>query len=111
MEDWDSLSTEWLCRRARLLALNGHVRRGLVYQLVAHHMHPVDIDVLHGLAELFAMAGDGTRALTVTNKMEALGVSAPDLALLRINAHLALGQLDTATELLARYDSGPEAKA
>ena len=111
MEDWDSLSAQWLCRRARLLALNGQVSRGLVYQLVAHHMQPVDIGVLHGLAELFAMAGDGTRALTVTNKMEALGVPASDLALLRIDAHLALGQFDTATELLARHDRGPEANA
>lgn len=108
MDDWDSLSTEWLSRRARLLSLNGHVKRGLVYQLVAHHMRPDDLHVLHGLAELFAMAGDGTRALTVTHKMERLGVPAANLALLRINAHLALGQLDAASALLTRYDEAAE---
>lgn len=108
MEDWNSLSTQWLCRRARLLSDNGHVSRGLVYQLVAHHMQPDDLHVMHGLAELFALAGDGKRALAATNKMEQQGVSAADLALLRINAYLALGQLDAASALLTRYSDESE---
>lgn len=111
MEDWDSLSVQWLCRRAQLLSRNGLSHRGLVYQLVAYHMQPADMDVLYGLAELFALTGDGDRALTVIEKMEEMGENAEELSLLRINAHMATGGMEEAAGLLAQQAERPEAES
>lgn len=103
MENLDNLSLQWLCRRAELLSENGYVHRGLVYQLVAYHMQPDDENVLHGLARIFAAAGDGARALDVVGKLEAMGVDAADLSMARANAFLAMGNTEETAKILAQH--------
>ncbi len=107
MENLNSQSVQWLCRRAELLSENGYVHRGLVYQLVAYHMQPLDQAVLHGLAKMFTLAGDGSRALEVIRKLEALGVDEAHLSLLRANAYLVMGDTEETAKILARHLTAP----
>ena len=104
-ENWNSLSVEWLCRRAALLSDNGYVQRGLVYQLVAYHMEPLDKRVQRGLAKMFVLAGDGARALEMIKKLEQDEGEAEDLSLslLRASAHLLLGQTEQTARILAQH--------
>lgn len=105
MENWDNLSVEWLCRRARMLSDNGYVQRGLVYQLVAYHMQPSNESVQRGLAKMFVLAGDGVRALAIIKKLEEKKLDPEDsaLLLLRANAFLAMGNSEEASKILAQH--------
>ncbi|OZI17561.1 hypothetical protein CAL18_15710 [Bordetella genomosp. 7] len=98
----DAQSLQWLCRRAALLARSGQARRGLVYQLVAFQMQPDDAAVLHGLADIFARAGDGARALEAAQRLARLHGETPGIERLRARAWLALGDREAARDALAR---------
>jgi type III secretion protein Y len=98
-------AVQWLHANGQRFSRSGQHQQGLVYVLIANQIAPQNTEVLHTLAQLFDVTGDGPRALAAIEHLTLLQGLTPAQLLLKSRALWNIGQKTMAQQVFQDYQN------